>query len=64
MVTHLVRVLASGGLSCGHRAHPATTRAGPTVGTVYCSLCALASIDALTAEIAHLSAARRQRLPR
>jgi hypothetical protein len=32
-------------------------RVGPTVGTVYCSLCALASIDALTQSIARTAAA-------
>jgi hypothetical protein len=56
MATHLVRVLASGELSCGHRAHPATTRAGPGTGDVYCGLCALGSIDALTAELAAMTA--------
>jgi hypothetical protein len=52
MAAPIVRVLLAGGLSCGHRASPATTRVAPRVGEVYCGLCALASIHALLQEIA------------
>jgi hypothetical protein len=57
MVAKLVRVTATRGLTCGHPACPATTRAGPRVGEVYCSLCALASIETLKQEIARTAAA-------
>jgi len=54
MATKLVRFLATGDLSCGHRAHASTTRVGPSngprVGMVYCALCALASIHARVQE--------------
>jgi hypothetical protein len=56
MAVHLVRVLATGGLTCGHRASPATTRVGPRTGEVYCALCALASIHTLNTEIARTAA--------
>jgi hypothetical protein len=62
MVAQLVRVLASGELACGHRAHPATTRVGPQDGEVYCALCGLESIEALQQEIARTAATLRMEL--
>jgi hypothetical protein len=57
MATPRVHVLATGGLPCGHRASLATTRVAPREGEVYCSLCALARIHRLNAEIARTAAA-------
>jgi hypothetical protein len=60
MAAQRVHVRADGGLTCGHPASPATTRPGPARGEVYCSLCALASIETLKQEIARTAAALQE----
>jgi hypothetical protein len=62
MAAKLVRVLVTGGLSCGHRTHPATTRGGLRTCEVYCILCALAGMEALRQEIARTAAALQKEL--
>jgi hypothetical protein len=56
MAARLVHIRAEGGLTCGHPTSPATTRAAPKVGEVYCALCALESLHALQEEIARTAA--------